>query len=113
MARVSTGDLDRRITLQRFTEARDEFNQPIEDWLDLKEVWARRRDVSDQERYDSGKVNATNISRFVVRSNSITKTLTAVDRISYEGAFWNISGIKETQDGRDRFLEITAVRASD
>jgi head-tail adaptor len=52
------------------------------------------------------------MSRFIIRSSSVTKTVTPVDRINYDGHIWNIKGAKETAEGRNRFIEITAVRAS-
>lgn len=110
----ATGELDRRITLQRFTEvSRDEVNEPIQDWVVLKTVWARRRDVSDGEREASGQVGSTLISRFVVRSSSVTRTITPVDRLQHDSATWNIQGVKETSDGRFRFIEITAIKDAD
>ncbi len=112
MARA--GELDRRITIQRFGEVgRNPFNEPIKDWAALTTVWARREDAADGERLAAGQVGAVLNSRFVVRSSSVTKTVTPKDRLSYDGALWNIFGIKETRDGRNQFLEITAAREAD
>ncbi|GLQ36748.1 hypothetical protein GCM10007908_03680 [Rhizobium albus] len=105
--------LDRRITIQRATTAPDAFNEPVQTWTDLKTLSAARRDVSDGEKFAAGQVGASLQSRFVIRHSSISKTITPVDRLSHEGAIWNIMGIKETQDGRRRFLEITAARDAD
>lgn len=114
MAIKSAGELDRRIVVERLTEiGRDSFNEPILEWGVLLSTWARRRDASDQERFEAAEISATLMSRFVVRSNSVTKTISPVDRLSHEGAVWNINGIKETLDGRARFLEITATKDAD
>lgn len=112
MARV--GELDRRITIERAGETgRNPLNEIVEDWAPLTTIWSRREDASDGERMTAGQVGAFLISRFVVRSSSVTKTVTASDRISYDGAVWNITGIKETRDGRNQYLEITASREAD
>lgn len=108
------GALDRRITLQRLTEgAQDGFGHPAETWADLTTVSASRADVSDGERVSAGQRDSALMSRFVVRSSAVARTVTTLDRISYGGDTWSIKGVKETGDGRLRFIELTAVRDSD
>lgn len=107
-------DLDRRITIERFVETgRNVFNEPIYNWTSVGSFWARRRDASDGERQASGTVDSFLMSRFVVRSNSVTRIVTPVDRIVHGGVIWNIKGVKEADEGRFRFIEITAVRDTD
>ncbi|MBY3257068.1 phage head closure protein [Rhizobium laguerreae] len=107
------GKLDRRITIERMTgTAKNEFNEDVQIWTPLTTVWARRRDASDGEREAAGQIGATLMSRFVIRSTAVSKAVTPVDRISYRG-IWNIQGIKETEEGRNRFLEITAIKDAD
>lgn len=107
------GQLDRRITIQRFTATQDAFGGDVETWVDLKTVSAKRMDLSDSERLAADQVNATQMSRFVVRSSAITRDVTPKDRINHDGGSWDIHGIKETREGRKRFLEITAARQAD
>lgn len=112
---TGAGDLDRRITIERFTSTRNEFNEPVETWTALTTVWAQRKDSSDLTKVEylgAEQVGAFHMSRFIIRSSSVTKTVTPVDRISYDGHLWNIKGVKETAEGRNRFIEITAVRAN-
>lgn len=107
------GKLDRRITFERHSETgRDEFNEPVYGWAVVATVWASRRDASDGEREASGQVGSSVMTRFVIRSSSMSRTFTPKDRINYQG-FWNIEGIKETVDGRGRFIEVTAIRETD
>jgi SPP1 family predicted phage head-tail adaptor len=115
MAKRSAGTLDRKITIQRSTETVNEFNEPQLVWADFYAPRAARRDVSDGERFAAGQVGSHLMTRFVIRASSETETVTPVDRISYDGAIWNIHGIKEADQGdmRGRFLEITAVRNTD
>lgn len=111
---ITAQELDRRITIERETETgRNEVNEPVLEWVALATVWARRRDASDGEREAAGQVGSTLMSRFVIRSTSTTRTVTPVDRLNYSGGTWNILGLKETEDGRNRFLEITAIRDAD
>lgn len=108
------GELDRRILLQRAdTSSTNDLNEPITVWFDLREVWAKREDASDREQFTAGKVSGSLLSRFKVRSNTLTRSLSTADRISYDGAIWDILGVKETTDGRRRFLWINAERSLD
>lgn len=112
---IGAGDLDRRITIERFTSTKNEFNEPVETWSPLATVWAQFKDASDLTKVEylgAEQVSAFHMSRFVIRSSSVTKTVSPVDRISYGGHIWNIKGTKETAEGRNRFIEITAVRAN-
>lgn len=112
---VGAGKLDRRITIERFTPTRNEFNEPVETWATLATVWAQRKDSSDvvkTELLGAEQMGAYLLTHFVVRSSSVTKTVTPVDRINYDGHTWNIKGTKETAEGRNRFIEITAVRSN-
>jgi SPP1 family predicted phage head-tail adaptor len=107
----SIGGLDRRVTVQKYSLGRDQWNNPIEVWTDLATVWAARTDVSDSEKLTGGQVLATLVSRFVVRSTAAMRTVKPTDRLASDGAVWEITGIKETRDGRNRFLEISTARA--
>ena len=117
MNKIGAGDLDRKVTIQRFTSVpNDEFNEPVETWADFKTVRAMRRDVSDRQRVEmmaAGQVGAFQVSRFTIRSTSETRTVTPVDRLVHDGKTWAIHGIKEADEGRYRFLEITAVKDAD
>lgn len=109
------GKLDRRITIERFTSTRNEFNELVETWATLATVWAQRKDSSDvvkTELLGAEQLSAYLLAHFVIRSSTVTKTVTPVDRINYNGHIWNIKGAKETAQGRNRFIEITAARAN-
>lgn len=110
---TKASDFDRTVTIQRFTSVPNEFNEPVETWADYFTCRAMRRDVSDGEKFAAGQVGSSLRSRFVVRSSSETRTVTPVDRLVHEGATWSIHGVKEADEGRYRFIEITAVKDAD
>lgn len=107
------GKLDRRIEFERFTATLNDFGEEVQSWSSYTIVWASRSDVLDSEKYSAGQVNATQMSRFVVRSSIKSRSINPTDRINYDGDFWDIHGVKETKEGRKRFLEFTAMRQSD
>lgn len=104
--------LDRRITLQRFGQTLNEWNEPITGWTEIGKRWASKEDVSDGEKVRAAQVGASVTTRFRVRWDSLTSTLTAADRLVCEDVEYQISGTKEG-DGRHREIEITAARAND
>lgn len=105
--------LDRRVQFQRFTLVDDGFGMS-QVWADHgSPVSASRTDVSDMEKATAGSIEASLLSRFVVRSTGFTRDLDPKDRLTQGGLTWNILGIKEAKDGRHRFLEITARARTD
>lgn len=111
---AGAGSLDRRLSIQRLSDGTvDAYNAPTITWETVTTVWAARSDISDAEKLASSQIGSALISRFVIRSSTISRLITSKDRLLYDGAYWNILGIKETKDGRSRFLELTAVMDSD
>ncbi len=106
------GKLDRQIILERYGISYDAFNQPIEGWAEIGRRWASKEDVSDGEKIRAAQVGASVSTRFRVRYDSLTWTLTGADRLICEGVEYQISGTKEGS-GRRREIEITAVRSND
>lgn len=106
------GKLDRRVIIERATVTADAFNEPIPAWTTFATVWASRQDVSDGENISAGRTTAMAASRFVIRNAGTAAGLTTQDRLNYDG-IWNIEGIKETKEGRNRYLELTCTRNAD
>lgn len=109
---MAAGGLDRRIVIERATVTHNALNEQVEAWDTYASVWAKKTDVSDGERNAAGQVGAFLVSRFVIRSSTTTRAIKPSDRIRFQG-LWSIQGVKETQRGRNRFLEITAVKDAD
>ncbi len=106
---TTAGDLDRRITIERSSIIGDDgFGNPVYGWAPLATVAASRADVSDTERVAYGGIIAELVSRLVIRAGGPAGTVHSFDRLDYDGESWEIMGVKETKQGRNRFLEITA-----
>jgi SPP1 family predicted phage head-tail adaptor len=106
---TTAGDLVRKVTIQRATSVPNELNEPVETWTDFISYRAQRKDVSDGEKFAAGTVGSSLRSRFVIRSTADSRTVTPLDRLVHDGDIWNIDGVKQSDQGRDRFIEITAV----
>jgi SPP1 family predicted phage head-tail adaptor len=109
---TGAGDLDRRITIERRFRVGSSAGNTVYEWRLLANVAARRLDVSDAERVAYGGIVSEAIRRFTIRAQGPQGKIIAADRIQYDGRTWGIMGVKETRDGRNRFLEITAKAGS-
>jgi SPP1 family predicted phage head-tail adaptor len=103
--------LDRRIIIQRATSVSDEFGAAIETWTNYLETWCSKTDVSDGERWRASEVQATITTRFLIRYNMYSSTVTPIDRILFEGLIYEISHVKEID--RRKAIEITASTRGD
>lgn len=102
---------DRLITIQRNTLTYDEKNQPVENWADLAQAWAEKRDVSDGERFEAARVDAQITTRFRLLWSPQIADVNPKDRIAFDGRTYDISGVKEI--GRREGIEITASARAD
>jgi len=110
---IGAGDLDRNLSIQRVMQTgTDPFGNPITELAELTRLWAQRTDISDAEIFAAGGVLSIRRSRLVVRSCEASRGILPTDVLVLDGQGWNIEGIKETPDGRNQFLEITAARSN-
>lgn len=105
---ISANDLNRLIMIERPTKADNGLTTAITGWDPIFPMWAQRKDVSDAEKFNAQQVGRNLTTRFRVRNNADSRTVTTEDRISCEGVVYQIIGIKESDD---ETLEFTAVSA--
>lgn len=109
---LAAGKLDRRITLQRFTETRDEYNEPVKTWVTLATRWASYEPIRDGEKFSASETMAGLSARFVIRYSAAVADLDPKDRLVFKGVIYEIVGVKETE-GRNVGLEITCAARGD
>lgn len=112
---VAIGELDKRVRFERLLSGRDDMGGATEEgWFPLgPKYWAKRTDMSDGERIAAEEKAAVLMSRFVVRSTRMTRGVMAADRIVHKSAVFEITGKKDTTDGRNNFIEFTTVVRND
>lgn len=112
---VAIGLLDQRISFERVLSGRDDMGgQTEEGWFPLgPKYWANRTDMSDGERIAADEKAAVRMTRFITRSSRMTRGVVATDRIVHKGTIYEITGAKETKDGRENFIEFTTVVRND
>lgn len=108
---MTAGELDRRITIQTAQKTANALNEPIETWVMLATVRAKKTDVSDGERIRAAGVSAEITTRFLIRWSQAVSVVTANDRVLFAGRAYDIFAVKEV--GRREAIEITAAARAD
>lgn len=108
---MQAGKMDRRITLQRFTETRDSYNEPAKTWATLAVRWAAYEPLTDGERFRAGETSAGASARFRIRYSAAVADLNAKDRLKLDGVTHEILHVKEL--GRREGIEITTAASAD
>ena len=99
------GQLDRRITIQTFSEATDNFGQEVKSFSTLASVWANVVEKVGREGEDGEMIAATKKVEFIIRYR------TDVDeemRIIYNSNTYKIQAI-QSADARKAFLKIVCL----
>jgi len=108
---MKAGELDRRITIQTAHTTPNELNEPVETWVKLTTVWAKKTDVSDRERISAAEVSAEITTRFLIRWSNRVSQVSPKDRILFDGKIYDIFSVKEV--GRREGIEISAAAKAD
>ena len=99
------GQLDRRITIQNFSETTDSFGQEVKSFSTLASEWANVVEKVGREGEDGEMIAATKKVEFVIRYR------TDVDeemRIIYNNNTYKIQAI-QSADARKAFLKIVCL----
>jgi SPP1 family predicted phage head-tail adaptor len=104
---TGSGDMNRRVTLQRATVTFDDFGSEVETWGTLASVWVNRKDVSAAESFRAQEVGAELSTRFRIRYSTNVADLNPRDRLIYNGLVYQITGVRESK--RNRWLEVDCV----
>ena len=99
------GQLDRRITIKKFSETTDNFGQQVKSFSTLDSVWANVVERVGREGEDGEMIAATKKVEFIIRYR------TDVDeemRILYNNNTYKIQAI-QSADARKAFLKIVCL----
>jgi SPP1 family predicted phage head-tail adaptor len=108
MGGLAAGKRDSKITFERAEVTQDEYGEEIETWVELGSEYARTFYGRGNERREAAAERSEMPLTFGVLANTKTLSITARDRIRFNGLIWNIAGVAEVTRGE---VEITAVAA--
>jgi len=99
------GQMDRRITIQTFSETTDSFGQEVKSFSTLASVWANVVEKIGSEGEDGDMIAATKKVEFIIRYRT---DVNEEMRISYNSNTYKIQAI-QSADARKAFLKIVCL----
>ncbi|WP_096635854.1 phage head closure protein [Clostridium cochlearium] len=107
--RLDIGNMNKRITIQKFSTTQNENGFDIEDWIDYKTIWASINNLWGKEFYAAKAVNAENTVEFVVRySRDLENISTKEYRIFWSNRAFDITFVDNIQYS-NKWLKIKAI----
>lgn len=111
---MKKGELNRRISILRSSPVDDGTATVDGPPAEIGKRWAKRRDVSDGEKLRASQQGQELTSRFTVLSDSLTRTITALDIIELDAETFYVTGTKEVDALRRKDgIEITCTSKPD
>jgi SPP1 family predicted phage head-tail adaptor len=104
---LSAGDMDRRITIQKATEAQDATGADVQTWADVLTTWAKFEPIDGgREPFvaPGQQFAAFADSRFTIRYRTDVAISPKNYRVVHDGKTYDITGVRETR--RRETLEI-------
>jgi hypothetical protein len=114
MAGLAAGDLDRLVIIMRAPQVDDGISRTRGVPVEIGRRWAKKDDASDGEQMRSGQQAQDLTTRFLMRWDDLTLSITGADVLECEGEVFEVTGNKEAR-GYDRrsAREITAAARPD
>ena len=104
---MKAGQLDQRVTVERFTATYDELGQPIESWAPLFTCWAAVEPLTGREFIAAQAAQSEVTARIRMR---FRPWMTAQDRVIHNGTTYNIVSLIDVRsDHRELVLMCKAV----
>ena len=102
---VKAGLLRERVEFQRMAEnSVDAYGNTYGGWASLAHRSADLREQKGKEKISGGVLEDNNLATMRVRSDSLTETVTAADRVVARGITWAIKNVMQI-DAKDTMLE--------
>lgn len=103
------GKLDRRVTVQSFTESENALGEPEKTWVDAQALWASVSYGTGQERRQAAQEQSALTATFFVRSSAFTRAITpSAHRLTYDGLTWDIESAAPSVK-RGEHIQLTAI----
>ncbi|RSU21205.1 phage head completion protein [Sphingomonas koreensis] len=110
--RLAAGELDRRVQIWRAVPVDNGTATVPGEPAKIATRWARKLDVSDSERVRAAEQGQELGTRFLMRSDPVTREITGKDQLWHRGRFYEVTGVKESAEREDA-VEIATVARPD
>ena len=102
---MEIGELRHRITLEKLMATTNENGFEIEDWIEIKTVWAAVTNLKGKEFFEAAAVQAQKTVKFTIR---FLDGLDESMRVLFKGKIYNITFIDNIKY-QNKFIEIKAL----
>lgn len=104
------GPKRKRVAFQRLDTTADTYGNPTSGtWATFLTVWGRLREVGGREMVAGAGLEAAMMATVTVRSSTLTRAVTAADRMLIDSVEWNIRSIRNP-DEQGGEIEFTCQR---
>jgi len=87
---MKAGQLDQRVTVERFTSTQDELGQPIESWAPLFTCWAAVEPLTGREYIAAAAAVSEVTAKIRLRYRP---GVLGTDRVTHEGTVYQIESV--------------------
>jgi SPP1 family predicted phage head-tail adaptor len=87
---MRAGRLNKRISIERITETKNDFGEFVYAWSELAKRSAGIEPLNGKEYFSSVGENSGVTTRIRIRYDSVTATITNADRVNHGGTIYNI-----------------------
>ena len=102
---MEIGELRHRITLQKLMATTNDNGFEVEDWIDVKTLWASVCNLYGKEYFEAAAVQAQKTVKFTIR---FLDGLDESMRVLFKGKIYNITFIDNIKY-QNKFIEIKAL----
>ena len=107
---MRAGSLRKRIEIQQCIFTKDNAGAPVENWLAFATAWAQVEDLTGQELAAAAQINETLTTRFTTRYLGSQFVPDTTMRIVYQGKFYDIQSISDTEQAHRELVFMTGLR---
>ncbi|MDP2768359.1 MAG: phage head closure protein [Giesbergeria sp.] len=93
---MKAGQLDQRVTVERFTSTEDELGQPIETWAPLFTCWAAVEPLTGREYLAAAAAVSEVTAKIRMR---FRPWMTSQDRVIHDGTIYQIESLIDVRSG--------------
>lgn len=107
---ANAGLLRERVTFQSLTEgAVDDYGNVYTGWSAVGTRYADLRERTGKEKIEAGALSDVSMATMRCRSDSLTSTITAADRVVARGYTWAVKNVIQV-DAKDTMIEFLLER---
>lgn len=103
---MKIGRLNKRITIQEYSNVIDDEGFHKKEWVDLKTVWGNIKNYNNKERFQSDTIHDKQTCEILIR---YTPNVTNANRIKFNNNYYNILSVQNIEEADREILILCEV----